>query len=54
LLASSGFSSQNEHRLHFGLGSEPGPVRATVRWPSGAVTVIEDLALDTAHRVVED
>ncbi len=54
LASATGFASQNERRLHFGLGAEPGPVRATVRWPSGAETVLADLELDKAHRVGEE
>jgi len=53
VLAASGFASQNQRPLHFGLGSEPGTVRATVRWPSGTVQRVDDLALDRQHRLEE-
>jgi len=49
-----GFAAQNERRLHFGLGSDPGAVRAVVRWPSGARTQLEDPELDRVHVVTED
>jgi len=39
--AACGFASQNDHRRHFGLGREPGAVRATVRWPSGVEQTLE-------------
>lgn len=48
-----GFASQNSGRLHFGLGEDPGPVRATVRWPYGGTVVLEDLELDRVHELVE-
>ena len=35
LQAGSGFLSQHTKELFFGLGKGEGPVRATVRWPSG-------------------
>jgi len=44
-----GFSSQNPRRLHFGLGQEPGSVRATIRWPYGPEQVLEGLELDRVH-----
>lgn len=51
--AASGFSSQGDARQHFGLGASSAPVRAEVRWPSGAVQVLDDLAVDRVHRVEE-
>jgi len=51
--AACGFSSQNGRRLHFGLGAEPGVVRAVVRWPSGAKTSLTDIAVDRLHTIVE-
>ncbi len=50
LQAGSGFLSQHSKELFFGLGPEPGPVRATVRWPSGAVQKFE--SLPAAHRIL--
>ncbi|MCB9914288.1 MAG: CRTAC1 family protein [Planctomycetes bacterium] len=49
----SGFAAQNDHRLHFGLGAEPGPVKASIRWPSGREQVLEGVALDRVHLVTE-
>lgn len=54
LLAASGFSSQNDHTLHFGLGSDPGRVGVRVRWPSGNVSELEDVAIDRLLRLTED
>lgn len=51
--AAMGFSSQNERRLHFGLGEVQGDVTATVRWPSGELTELGPLELDRAHEVRE-
>ena len=40
-----GFCSQNDRRLHFGLGNS-GLGRVTIRWPSGTEQVLDGLALD--------
>jgi len=48
----SGFCSQNDRRLHFGLGqSRLG--RVTIRWPSGAEQHLDGLAPDQLHAVTE-
>ena len=54
LTAACGFASQNERLLHFGLGSEPGDVTATVRWPSGRTTELVGPSLDRITVVHED
>jgi tetratricopeptide (TPR) repeat protein len=49
LQAGSGFLSQHSKELFFGLGEAKGPVRATIRWPSGMVQTLHDLPIN--HRV---
>jgi hypothetical protein len=49
----SGFSAQNQRRLHYGLGSAPEVDRVTIRWPSGRSETIERPAIDRLHRVKE-
>src|SRR6202166_3873106 len=49
LQAGSGFLAQHSKDLFFGLGSAKGPVRATIRWPSGLLQNLADLPLN--HRV---
>ncbi len=41
--AGSGFLGQHSRELLFGLGKGDAPVKATVRWPSGAVQQFDDL-----------
>lgn len=48
-----GFASQNDRRLHFGLGEAFRTGLVTVRWPSGRVQVLEDLEAGRAHRIRE-
>jgi len=48
----TGFCSQNDRRLHFGLG-ENRLGRVTVRWPSGTVQTLENLAMDQLHVITE-
>ena len=40
------YLSQNDMRLHFGLGSATRADSITVRWPSGEKTVLKDVAAD--------
>jgi hypothetical protein len=50
----SGFCSQNQRRLHFGLGKAANGVdRAEIRWPSGQVQTIQKPAIGQVHRVKE-
>jgi len=48
-----GFASQNDRRLHFGLGSAGRVERAVIHWPSGMTQILTDLAVDRLHHVVE-
>jgi enediyne biosynthesis protein E4 len=49
----SGFSAQNQRRLHFGLGKDPQIERAVIRWPSGTVQTLDHPAVDQIHKVKE-
>jgi tetratricopeptide (TPR) repeat protein len=49
LEAGSGFLSQHSKEVFFGLGELEGPVRAWIRWPSGAEQELRDLPVN--HRV---
>ena len=49
LQAGSGFLSQHSKEVFFGLGEARGPVRASIRWPSGLIQDLHDLPLN--HRV---
>jgi tetratricopeptide (TPR) repeat protein/peroxiredoxin len=49
LQAGSGFLSQHSKDIFFGLGAVKGPVRASIRWPSGLVQELHDLPVN--HRV---
>lgn len=49
----SGFSSQNDRRLHFGLGNTPGNVKVRIRWPGGETTELDGLELDRYHVIAE-
>ena len=40
----NGFSSQNDRRLHFGLGSATKVDRIIIRWPSGKVQTLENVS----------
>ncbi|HXA68534.1 MAG TPA: tetratricopeptide repeat protein [Bryobacteraceae bacterium] len=46
LQAGSGFLSQHSKDLFFGLGTAKGPVKASIRWPSGLVQQLNGLPLN--------
>lgn len=48
-----GFASQNDRRLHFGLGRAALAERVTIHWPSGLVQTLTDLAADRFHVLTE-
>ena len=49
----SGFGSQNQRRLHFGLGSDPTVEKAVIRWPLGTTQTLDAPDTNTIHRVTE-
>jgi hypothetical protein len=51
--AGSGFASQNDHRLHFGLGVNPRIEKLEIRWPSGQVQVLDAPRPGMLHRIKE-
>jgi hypothetical protein len=49
----SGFSAQNQRRLHYGLGDLAQVDRVVIRWPSGQRQTVEHPQVDTRHRIKE-
>jgi enediyne biosynthesis protein E4 len=49
----SGFSAQNQRRLHYGLGSTADVEVVLIRWPSGWIQTIERPGIDRLHHVKE-
>jgi enediyne biosynthesis protein E4 len=49
----SGFASQNDRRLHFGLGSHEWVDRVTIYWPSGIRQVVTRPAIDGIVTITE-
>ena len=52
-MAAAGYLSQNDPRLHFGLGQADRVDTVEVRWPSGTVQVLAGVAADQAIEIVE-
>ncbi len=48
-----GFASQNDRRLHFGLGQREWVERVVIRWPSGRRQVLSNPAVNQLHSVSE-
>ena len=49
----SGYLSQNDLRLHFGIGTHKRIDRIEVRWPSGVVDIIRDMAPNQIITITE-
>jgi len=47
------YLSQNDLRLHFGLGKETSMTSVEISWPSGKKEIYHDLAADFIYTVVE-
>lgn len=48
-----GFSSQGPKQVHFGLGARAQVDELEVRWPSGRIQVLRNLAAGRSHRIEE-
>jgi hypothetical protein len=48
-----GFASQNDRRVHFGLGKHPQIDKAMIRWPSGTIQTLDHLAPNRLYTVKE-
>jgi hypothetical protein len=51
--AGSGYLSQDDGRIHFGLGSAAKVDKLTIHWPSGKDQILENLAVDRVLTVEE-
>ena len=49
----SGFSAQNQRRVHYGLGAHTTVEQLVIRWPSGRRQVIEGPGVDRVHVIAE-
>ena len=49
-----GFSAQNQHRVHFGVGKNTTVDRVIIYWPSGQVDKIEKPQIDQMHVITEN
>ncbi|HEX3185343.1 MAG TPA: CRTAC1 family protein [Pyrinomonadaceae bacterium] len=49
----NGFCSQNQRRLHFGVGKNPQLDKAEIRWPSGKVETIEKPSVGQTYKIKE-
>jgi len=52
-VAGSGYLSQDDGRVHFGLGAATTIDKLIVRWPSGREQTLEKLAVDKVMTVEE-
>jgi enediyne biosynthesis protein E4 len=52
-IAGSGYLSQDDARVHFGLGSSAKVDKLTIQWPSGKQQILENLTVDRVLQVEE-
>jgi hypothetical protein len=53
VLSGGSYLSQNDLRVHFGLGSETKIDTIEIHWPSGAVNTVHNLNADRFYSVLE-
>jgi len=51
--AGGSYLSQNDLRLHFGLGAGMKIDSVEIRWPTGKVEMLENIAADAIYTIVE-
>ena len=49
----SGYASQNQRRLHFGLGKDPQIEKVVIDWPSGQTQIIDAPQAGILHKIEE-
>src|SRR6202035_1502490 len=49
----SSYLSQNDLRLHFGLGKEDKMSEVSIRWPNGETETLRDVPADFIYTIVE-
>jgi hypothetical protein len=49
----NGFCSQNQRRLHFGLGKDPHVEKVEIRWPSGKTQTLEKVEVGQTYKLKE-
>lgn len=49
----SGFCSENQRRLHFGLGKDPQIEKAVIRWPSGKTQTLDKPPIGQVNKIKE-
>ena len=51
--SASGYLSQNDPRMHFGLGKNPLVEKIEIKWPSGKIQVLENVKINQILEVKE-
>lgn len=51
VVSSSGYLSQSDNRLHFGLGKNKKAAKIEIRWPDGTVRVMENIAANRLLKI---
>ena len=49
----NGYASQNQRRLHFGLGKDPQIEKVVIDWPSGQTQIIDAPQAGILHKIEE-
>ena len=51
--AGESFSPMSSMTVHFGLGTHDAVDEVIIKWPSGIITTVEDVAINTQHNYIE-
>ena len=51
---SVGYAGSSDRRVHFGLGADPRISEIEIRWPSGTVQAVKDIAADQVLEIREE
>jgi len=49
-----GFSGQNQHKIHFGIGKSSVIEKVVIYWPSGLITTFEQPTFNQVHKIEEE
>ena len=51
--AGGSYISQNDPRLHFGLGAQSRMSEVEIRWPSGKIEILREIPADFIYTILE-
>lgn len=53
-MSSSGYLSQSDYRLHFGLGNQKKIDQIEIRWPTGKIQIVNNVGINQIIKIIEE